>query len=148
MFDINLVESTITILFIKFPISDLFIFLGALWGFVKNYKCNMDLYKSQIDMISMTEEEKKESLKIARYKFIRDNAKTHYMKIRRLVQKTENTIDDKLLKYMENFYISMKLTFGDAPTPEELKLMEDKANEIHEDVKLLESSTELSDEVE
>jgi hypothetical protein len=138
MFDINLLESTITILFIKFPLSDFFIFLGAAFGFFKNYRCNMEVYKSQIDMINMSEEEKKESLKIARYKFIRDNAKTHYMKVRKIAQSTETKVDDKLLAYMENFYVAMKLTFGTPPTPSELKQMEDKANEIHEEIKLLE----------
>lgn len=139
MFDLDLVNSTITIFYIKMAIVDFFIYLGALFGLYKNYAASMAVYKQQLATLELTEAQQKESLKIARYKYIRDNAKTHYMKVRAMAEATDNKVDDKLLAYVESFYTSMVLTFGTPPTKEEIKQMADKAEEIHEQVKLIES---------
>lgn len=140
MFDLNLVESTVTILYVKFPIADMFMYAGALIGLYKNYSANMHIYEKQFEAMEMTKEEKKEAIKVARYKYIRDNAKTHYMNIRRIVKKSSNTIDDKALLYLENFSKTLTRVFGDPPDEEEKKLMKLKAREIHQEVKLIESS--------
>lgn len=139
MFDLNLLESTITILYIKMPISDFFMYIGALIGFYKNYRANIKIYESQFESLEMSKEDKVEAVKIARYKYIRDNAKTHYMNIKRLVEKSEMKADDKALKYIENFCSALSQTFGAPPTEEEIEHMKLKAREIHEEVKLLEA---------
>lgn len=140
MFDINMLESTITVFYVKMPISDFFMYLGAVIGFYKNYRANMKIYESQFEAMELSKESKVEAVKIARYKFIRDNAKSHYMNIKRLVEKSEMKADDKALKYIENFCFAMQQTFGAPPTEEEVEHMKLKAREVHQEVKLLEAS--------
>ena len=73
MFDINLIESMVTIFWIKFPISDVFMYIGALIGLYKNYRANMNIYEKQFEALELTKEEKVEAIKIARYKYIRED---------------------------------------------------------------------------
>lgn len=143
MFDINLAESTITILYIKMALVDFFVYLGAFFGAYKNYRANISIYAAQISSMDLTKAEKREALKIARYKYIRDNAKSHYMKVRKLVERSTTKVDDKLLVYVESFYAAMADAFGEPPTEAEIKQMVRKSTEIHEEVKIMELKNEV-----
>lgn len=135
MFSVDLINSTITIFYVKMALADFFMYIGALVGFYKNYRSNIAIHEAQLIAISMTAEDKKEALKIARYKYIRDNAKVHYMKIKKMAEMTDNKMDDKLLSYLESFYSAMVTTFGAPPTKEEIVQMVEKSTEIHEEIK-------------
>jgi hypothetical protein len=143
LFGISLEESTVTILYIKLYLADFFAYAGGLWGLYKNYRATMKTADAAAERLQLSKEQKIAYDRDARLKFIRDNAKTHYMNVKKIAEKTETKVDDKLLLYMERFHDAMTAMFGAPPTPEEKTLMVDKSVEIHEEVKLGTAAAEI-----
>lgn len=135
-FDLDLMASTITVLYIKMPIADFIMYVGAVIGMYKNYKKNCEIAEKQLEQLELKGQELEAAKAAQRQSFIKDNAKALFLKVEQIAAKTEMTGDDKLVKYIKNFIEGMSGAFGAAPTEDELKLMKDKAFQYDLELKI------------
>ena len=136
LMDLDLINSTITVLYIKMPIADFIMYVGALIGMYKNYKKNCEIAEKQIDQLNLKGQELEAAKFAQRQSFIKDNAKAIFLKVEQLAAKSAMKGDDKLVAYIKKFIEGMNTTFGSAPTEEELKLMRDKAFQYDLELKI------------
>ena len=138
LFEFSLIKGTITIFYLTMPIQDFFSYIGALWMLYKNYSISAQIAEKQAEQLHLDHEKHDAFMKESRRKYIRDNARSYYLTVKKLAESTENTIDDKLVLYVEKFAEGMKSVFGSPPTTEERDIMSAKAEEIHIDTKAAE----------
>lgn len=139
MFDISLLDGTITVFYVKMLISTFITYVTLLTGLYFNYRATMRRADQQAEALKLTQAQHDAYMRDARLQFIRDTAKTQYFNVKKIAEKTESKIDDKLLLYVERFYDAMLVTFGSPPTEAEKQYIIEKATETHEELKAYKS---------
>lgn len=138
LFNVDLVASTVTILYVKMPIADFLMYIGLLWGFLKNYWANMRIVEAQLADKGLKEEALKEAKVKARKDWLRSQAKFYFHKIEQVAQETSWKGDDKLVEYIKSFSAGMADCFGSPPSADELAEMKNKAFQYDIDKKITE----------
>ena len=159
LFNLDLAESTITILYVKMTLADFMVYFGAAVGFMKNYWTNLEIAEGQKKQHELQEKanllkesenrdkkaEKKDAAKRARRSYIVECASDFFWKIERVARQTPMKGDDKLFDYIKAFSAGMNSVFGDQPTDEEVQMMKDKAFTMDMELKAKEGKLPLSE---
>ena len=146
MFDIDFLTGFIVFFYVKMPISDFILYLGALFGVYKNYKLNMRFLEQQLKQMNLSAEEKAEAMKWARMEYIVNTAKDKFHAVEKLAETSENKIDDKLVIYIKSFTQGMIGMFGEKPTDAEVQLMKDRALALAREDKMRKQAMGLAEE--
>jgi hypothetical protein len=136
MFSIDPVNGLIIIFYMKIPIQDLFVYIGATIGFVKNYYANMKIIEQQQAQQNLKKEEMAAARVQARRDYIHQNSKAMFMKVEQIAEKTTLKGEDKLVLYLKSFIDGMQLAFGEGPNHEEQHIMKEKAIQYDLETKL------------
>jgi hypothetical protein len=127
MFSIDWINGLVILFYMKIPIQDLFVYIGATIGFVKNYYANMKIIEQQLAQQNLKKEEMAAARIQARRDFIHQNSKAFFLKVEKIAEKTTLKGDDKLVLYLKSFIDGMQTTFGEGPNHDEQHTMKEKA---------------------